>query len=230
MKGRRYRAISLILAVLMLLSVLTLTSCNRKYDEEEVLEAARTLLKEAEVLNKIYYGSGIEYFDSEDEQIGYYRKANPMHLEELGFSTIDELKKKTEQTFSAKYSETVYSTILSSMNDGDGIVSLARYYQAYDEETGQPTHIMVYSKFSLMLKSDIVYDYSTLTVVGSKKEKVEVTVEATLTNSEGQSQKTTISIMLVEEENGWRINNPTYANYNAYMDRYNELQDKDFKK
>ena len=229
MKGNRYRALSLILAVLMLLSVLTLTSCNRKYDEEEVLEAAKKLLKEAEVLNEIYYGSGIEYFDSEEE-IGYYRKANPMHLEELGFSTIDELKKKTEQTFSAKYSETVYSTILSSMTDGDGIVSLARYYQAYDEETNQPTHIMVYSKFSLMLKSDIEYDYSTLTVVGSKKEKVEVTVEATLTNSEGQTQRTTISIMLVEEENGWRINNPTYANYNAYMDRYNELQDKDLKK
>ena len=87
MKGVYNRIVSLALAVLMLFSLLYLTSCNRKYDEEEVVSAAKELLKTAEMLNIVYYGSGIEYFDS-DEEIGYYRKANPQHLEALGFKTV----------------------------------------------------------------------------------------------------------------------------------------------
>ena len=47
-----------------------------------------------------------------------------------------------------------------------------------------------------------------------KKEKVFVTVDATVTGSGGESQHTEIIITLIEEDNGWRIDNPTYANYN----------------
>ena len=141
MKGGRYRIISLLLAVLMILS--TLTSCNRRYDEAEVTEAAKKLLKTAEMLNEVYYGSGIKYFDSE-EKIGlYYCKADTMHLESLGFTTINELKKITEETFSVRYASTIYSTVLTSLKDEKGvIVSPARYHQATDEETGAVTYIL----------------------------------------------------------------------------------------
>ena len=226
MKGGRYRIISLLLAVLMILS--TLTSCNRRYDEAEVTEAAKKLLKTAEMLNEVYYGSGIEYYDNNEEK-GYYRKANDKHLETLGFSTIEELKALTEKTFSKEYSSLLYTTILSPMSDDTSLVSAARYYQVYDEETGEASYIMVYSKFNLMLKDSIEYDYSSLKATGSKKEKVFVTVEATVTREDGKSQKTTVTITLVEEEDGWRIDNPTYANYNEMKDRYDELNNKDFK-
>ena len=43
MKGVYNRIVSLALAVLMLFSLLYLTSCNRKYDEEEVVSAAKEL-------------------------------------------------------------------------------------------------------------------------------------------------------------------------------------------
>ena len=227
MKGAIRRVISLILIVLVLASTLTITSCNRKYDEAEVLEAAERLMKSAETLNFVYYGSGIEYFDS--EQNSRYKIANPAHLKTLGFSTIDELMDMTEKTFSVGYANTVYSTVLYTLRDDDKIVSYARYYQAYDENTNEPTHIMVYSSYPYMLKSSIEYDYSTLRVEGSKKENVNLLIDAKVTNSDGASQITTITISLIEEENGWRIDNPTYANYNAYKDRYDELKDKDFK-
>jgi hypothetical protein len=212
----------------VIVSLLTLSSCNRRYDEEEVVAAAQILLKDAEMLNNVYYGSGIEYYDS-DEEKGYYRKANDNHLEKLGFSTIDELKTLTEKTYSAEYSSILYSTILSPMATDTSIIVPARYYQVYDEESGEPTHIMVYSKFIPMMKDKIEYDYSTLKATGSKKEKVYVTVEATVTREDGKSQKTTVTITLVEEESGWKIDNPTYANYNEYKDRYDELNNKDLK-
>ena len=56
-----------------------------------------------------------------------------------------------------------------------------------------------------------------------------MTVEATVTREDGKSQKTTVTITLVEEDEGWRIDNPTYANYNEAKDRYDELKDKDIK-
>ena len=228
MKNVKDRIISLLLITVTIVSLFTLSSCNRKYDEEEIIEVSKILLKDAEMLNLVYYGSGIEYFDDEDEK-GYYRKANVNHLEELGFSTIDELKKLTDKTFSVGYSSELYSTILSSLATDISIVSPARYYQAYDEETGAPTHIMVYSNFTPMLKDSIVYDYDSLRVEGSKKEKVYVKIDATVTKADGKSQSTTVTVALVEEDDGWRIDNPTYANYNEYKDRYDELNNKDLK-
>ena len=228
MKNVKDRIISLLLITVTIVSLFTLSSCNRKYDEEEIIEVSKILLKDAEMLNIVYYGSGIEYFDDEDEK-GYYRKANVNHLEELGFSTIDELKKLTDKTFSVGYSSELYSTILSSLVTDISIVSPARYYQAYDEETGAPTHIMVYSNFTPMLKDSIVYDYDSLRVEGSKKEKVYVKIDATVTKADGKSQNTTVTVALVEEDDGWRIDNPTYANYNEYKDRYDELNSKDLK-
>ena len=228
MKNVKNRFISLLLVTVTLVSLVTLSSCNRKYDEDKIIEVSKILLKDAEMLNIVYYGSGIEYFDDEDEK-GYYRKANVNHLEELGFSTIDELKKLTDKTFSVGYSSELYSTILSSLATDISIVSPARYYQAYDEETGAPTHIMVYSNFTPMLKDSIVYDYDSLRVEGSKKEKVYVKIDATVTKADGKSQNTTVTVALVEEDDGWRIDNPTYANYNEYKDRYDELNNKDLK-
>ena len=200
---------------------------NREYDEDEVLAAVGPLLREAEFLNFIYYGSGIKYYDSNDTTYGKYREADLAHLEELGFSTIEELKTLTEKTFSASYSELIYSTVLSSMTDGTSIISLARYYQATDAETGAPTHIMVQSKYTVLFKDSIAYDYNSFKVVGSKGEKVYVTVDATVTRADGATQKTTVTITLFEEEYGWRIDNPTYANYNENKDRYDQLKDQD---
>lgn len=229
MKGAFKRVVSLVLSVLMLTSTLMLTACNRKYDEAEVLEAGESLMRRAEVLNFVYYGSGIEYFDN-DDATSRYRVANPEHLKTLGFSTLEELMKMTEDVFSVGYANTVYSTVLSTLRDDATVVSYARYYQAYNEETNEPTEIMVFSSYPYALKGRIEYDYATLRVEGSKKDKVKLLIDATVFNEAGQSQKTTVTISLVEEENGWRISNPTYANYNEYKDRYDELNNKDLDK
>ena len=219
---------SVLLVLILVISLFTLTSCNRRYDEDEVIEATKTLLKEAEMLNKVYYGSGIEWLDSKNDK-GNYRRANQNHLKELGFSSIDELMEVTRKTFSYEYTELLYSTILSPLKDGDYYLAAARYYQAYDEETGEPTEIMVHSTYSPLMKDKTEYDFESIKVGGSKKERVYVKVNATVTNSEGASQTTVLTITLIEENDGWKIDNPTYANYNAYKDIYDELKDKDIK-
>ncbi len=217
------RIISFVIIIATLLSVITMSGCNRTYDEAEVLAAAKELLAGAEILNYVYYGEGIDYFDIEEEGLGYYRRAVPTHLSELGFKTIDELRTMTEAVYSKSYSEHLFSTVLSSQRDGDVIVAMARYYQVYNEETGEPTDIMVYSKYNVIFKDKLEYDYDSLQIKGSKREKVYLTVNATVTNSEGKTQVSSITVTLFEEENGWRIDNPTYANYSEYRDQYNDL-------
>ena len=200
---------------------------NREYDEDEVLAAVGPLLREAELLNFIYYGSGIKYYDSNDTTYGKYREADLAHLEELGFSNLEELAALTEKTFSMSYSEEIYATVLSRVSDGSMSASNARYYQVVDEETGEYTHIMVYSGYNNLFKDSIVYDYDSFVVTGSKGERVYVSVDATVTRADGKTQETTVKIALYEEEDGWRIDNHTYANYNEYKDLYDELKNQD---
>ena len=221
---KRGSSLSKRISILLIFLVLfALVSCNRSYDEAEVIENASRLLKQAEILNEVYYGKGIQYINTGFAD-GYYFEADPMHLNKLGFSTIAELKNKTLETFTEGYSEQIFSTKLSVIEDETGIQAMTRYYQKYDGVSAlDPVCIMVYSNAAVMLKDDIVYDYSTLRVSGVKKQTVYVNVDATVTNSEGKSQKVTIRLDLIEEDFGWRIDNPCYANYNDKLDIYNDL-------
>jgi len=38
-----------------------------------------------------------------------------------------------------------------------------------------------------------------------------------------------IDIQLIEEKDGWRINNHTWANYNSFSDRLEELEKEELK-
>lgn len=216
---RKIRLLSLLLIVFVLLSFV---SCERSYDEEEVIANASRLLREAEVLNEIYYGKGLQYVTTGHID-GYYYEADPVQLYTLGFSTIEELKNKTLKTFSVGYSEQIFKTKLSVIEDETGIQQMTRYYQKYDGvNVLAPVCIMVYSKAPVSLKDEITYDYSSLTVSGVKGQTVYVNVLANVKSGE-KSQTVTIKIALIEEDDGWRIDNPCYANYNESQDKYNDL-------
>lgn len=223
------RAVCLFLTVLTVISsLLTFTSCNRSYDEDEVVSAAEELLRKAEILNNVYYGRGIGYVSGGYEN-GYYKEADLIHLSRLGFETIDDLKNLTRGTFTSSYSEQIFSTKLESIADDDGIREMARYYQHYDIDTVTPICIMVYTAAKVSFTDELSYDYSTLRVTGVKRQTVFVTVTATVTNSDGESQTVDIELDLIEEDYGWRIDNPCYANYNPSLDRYEELEKEDIK-
>ena len=215
----------------MVVGVLSFSSCNRSYNEEEVLASAEELLRRAEMLNLVYYGSGIEYNRVSSLQNGAYYDADVKHLESLGFNTIAELKEITERTFTVEYSIQLYSTILSPLN-ADGVnLGLARYYQRYegDNPYGEPVCIMVYSEFDVLFRDTLTYDYSTLRVKGVKGQTITVSVDATVVNGEGKSQDIVIDMQLIEEKDGFRIDNHTWANYNPYFDRLEELEKEELK-
>lgn len=206
-----------LLSIIMIISLVGLLfSCkDRKYDEAEVKAAAEELIKTSEVLNEVFWGRGIDYIEDANTGNGYYREASYSALKKLGFSTISELEKMTRATFSESYADSALSTTVSSISDEDGVQILARYYQKYTDETyTEPQCIMVYTVAVPLLLDKVEYDYSSLRVTHSKKETVYVEIDCKVTTNEGKSQTKTIEIGLVEEEDGWRIDTPTYATYN----------------
>lgn len=199
------------ITVILVLLLTSFTSCNRSFDEEEVISAAKELLQSAEKLNFIYYGDGIQYYDT-DAAVSIYKEARRTHLDELGFYTVDELIAMTEKTFSDNYSQIMYSSVLDTLRVDDTIVGYKRYYDQTTDD-GE-TIIMVNTAYEPLFKSTIVYDYDSIKAKGSKREKVFLTVNAIVSNADGKSRAiNNITITLVEEEDGWKIDNPVWANY-----------------
>ena len=61
MMRRLLKAVAVLLIIAAL--PLSLISCDRKYDEEEVKAAAKELIAASIPLNDIYYGEGVRYLE-----------------------------------------------------------------------------------------------------------------------------------------------------------------------
>ena len=221
--------IVVIISILLVISSIVIlivknTNKNREYDEQEVLAAAVSLIKKSEKLNELYYGKGILHTQDTSAANGYYYPADTSSLRKFGVSTIKDIENLTRECYTVSLSNNIISTKLSSVSDEDGILAYARYYQKYDTlDTKKEECIMVYINSPVYLTDEIEYDYESLSVSGVKGEEVFVTIKVTVTNSEGKTQTKDLEISLLEEENGWRINSPTYV---KYFDRqeYDDLQ------
>lgn len=209
---------SIVFILIFTLLFTFLVSCDRKYDESEVFTEAEKLLKEASVLNDIYYGQGIDYL-SGGYVNGYYSEASPFHLESLGIATVSDLERRTEEVFSDRYCLNLYDITFGGVYDESGeIIYMSRYYQKYENDvpTGEPECIMVYTKYEPLFTSKVMYDYTTIKVVDVKRETLYLTVEVTVTSEDGNVQDNTLRFSLIEESDGWRLDSSTFVNYNPH--------------
>lgn len=203
----------LISVILVTAAVFSVTSCDRKYNEEEVLEAAKALIEDSKKFNLIYWGEGIPYVRDESSSNGYYYPANPIEVKKMGFETVEELKEITGEVFSESYCKSIFSSALSSYGDEDGIYGLTRYYQKYsDAYMTEPECIMVYSRATVFLTDEVEYLYDTMVVTGSKKETVYVKLSVNVTRDD-KTQTREMKVGLCEEASGWRLDTPTYITY-----------------
>lgn len=216
---------SILLTIVVIIGLILLISHpkNRKYDENEVITAATDLIKKSEKLNDIYYGRGIEYSKDESLANGSYYPADYASANGFGIKTVNDIKNLTLECFTKEYSALIINTKLSSVSDDDGIQGYARYYQKFNALDNSEECIMVHKDAVIYLTDTVIYDYSSLSVSRVKGEEVFVNISATVITEDGKTQTQQIEFSLLEEENGWRINSPTYA---KYFDRqqYEDLQ------
>lgn len=223
----KIKAFLLIIIVILTLNFTVSCTKNRKYDEAEVTLAAKELLKKSEKLNYIYYGYGIEYEMNESEANGAYYRADSLSLERLGIQTVADIENLTYETYTSALSQTVISTKLNggSLDEESTVMNYARYYQKTNALDGSDECIMVYKLAEIYLTDETEYLYDTLRAVGSEGESVLIEVDVKVTNSEGKEQIQTLKFTLLEENNGWRINSPTYVKF-VNREYYEDLQNK----
>lgn len=201
------KLISIILAVSLLIF---LVSCggenNRSYDEAIVKAEAEKLIIRASKLNDVFWGDGIAY-DEEGEANGVYYPADKKYLSALGASTVAEIVVMASEVFSEGYIASIYSSVFSSQSGDFAMAGYARYYQGKDT-------IMVYSKYNPLLTDFVEYITSDIEVLYSKGEIVTVKVPIKVTR-DGAVQSREIKVNLIEEKDGWRIDSPTYAVFDA---------------
>ena len=218
---------SLVILLIFTICLSSLVSCerDREYDEGEVLSVARELIEKSKLLNEIYYGAGIPCTTDASGANGYYYEADIRFLMENGFETLADLRKMTSDVFTEGYCNLIFSTKLSSVVDEDSVQSMSRYYQKYSDREGkEPECIMVYTKAINLLTGDIIYDFTSLKVHDVEGEVVIVSLNASVYNDKGDSQTATLKIRMLEENEGWRIDSPTYKVYNSSLSEYENLQ------
>ena len=220
-KKGKYIAIILVIAAIIAL-IAALSPRDREYDEAVVKAAAIELLTEAAKLNEIYYGNGIDYLDESQHNISIYCEANPASLDKYGITTVDDIKQKTFAVFSSSQCDSMFKGAFSG-SYSQGLSNMSRYYQKYDDKTGEPLCIMVHSEYEQLMIGENVYDFNTLKVTGSKREFVYITIDVNVIYGE-KTQKHTLTIRLLEESAGWRIASTSFASYNELKDLYDELQ------
>ena len=212
-----------LLTIVVIFSVFCTVSCknkdtdkkkDREYNEQEVLNSAVDLIKKSEVLNEIYYGHGIECDTGDiNNSSGYYFPADILSLNKFGIEKFDDIKTLTRACFTEAQSDLMINTVLNSVKDTSGnIINLARYYPAYDTlNPSVETCIMVYSKYNVLLKDEVEYLYDTVRVSDVDGDTIYVEIDVKVKNSKGSIQEKTLKIGLIEENNGFRIDTPTYA-------------------
>ena len=225
MNKRIIRILSVILSSLVIFStVILLGSCggssnitlgngggskqDRKYDEAEVLEAAEALIKKSELLNEIYWGYGIPYVDDVNLSNGSYFPADDGYLAEIGISSLADLDEMTRSVFSGFICQWIKNSVLSSGGSGSNMY-VSRYGESYDE----PKYILVNKYHEVLLKDTVEYDYDSLKVVGTKGDIVKVSIKCKVTNEDNDTVIKTIEVDMIEEDDGWKLDTPTYVVY-----------------
>ncbi len=215
-----FRFLSVVLIIASILSVVSCAERDREYNAEEVAVAAKALIESSELLNEIYYGKGIPYELGSSEGSYKYKPANIIWLDQKGFQTVDELKEMTRKVYTESLCNSIFAAKLGSMQDATGTIeSFARYVQVYEsEDPTLPRHILVDIKAEPIFVCENEYLYDTLKVTHSKGEKVYITVDVVVTrpaengDDAAKTETLTLTLPLIEEENGWRISGYTFLN------------------
>lgn len=205
---QRKRWIALLALALLLVSFVG--CAGDQVEEDEIFPAARALIEESKVLNELYFGEGIPVRGDVALE-GVYAQADRGALQEMGFEGIADIREKTKQVFSPSMCSWLFGRAFSAESTGTG-VSLARYY----EKSDQNNTLMVLTTAEVYLNGAVTYDYSTMKIKGQHRDTVELTLEATVTTEAGLSRKETITVKVIKESDGWRLDSPTYLVYASY--------------
>ncbi len=204
----RKRILTLTIALVIALSVASMSSCSGKAPElDNVKDRFVYLIEGSKELNVLFFGSGLPVYERESllaERRGVYyndRMTSYNHvMENARYISIEDMKYQAERIYSSEYVAGIYESAFDGIMTG----TAQAYLRFYDngEWLYQNVNAM---DFEL---SERIYDYSTMKIVKpSNAEYVNVEIESyTLKDS----KRKVISLSFVYENGNWYLDSPTY--------------------
>ena len=192
------RIISLIIA-LVLCSALLISCGDAGYTEDEIKNTAKELIEASLELNEIYFGEGLPVSDESSVGSALYAPVTG----ECKYHSTSEIKAATEKVFTGDYCKILFQRGFegTSLESSEEKVVYARYIDDFD---GRLTARRDLKETSLT--TGRTYDYDSIKVEKMKKTEAVISVQSQV---DGKADLI-ITLTLKLEENGWRLDTPTY--------------------
>ncbi len=205
--------IKLSAAALIVALAALITGCGGEtYNEEELKIEAAKLIEASIDINEICFGRGLPADFSATENGGEYKAGSAVYApvdESSPYKSVADLKNGILKVYSQNYSSTLFVLLFEgvSVSAGSGNeegpkqnVVYARYMDGYE---GLEALLMNPED---LLTLDRLYDTDKINVLSQKKGVVEISVPSYV-NEEYDKD---VTFTLVYEQNGWRLDTPTY--------------------
>lgn len=215
-KSRRAaRTVTAVLALCLL--VLPLVACSRPPELDSVRTEFEHLITASEEVNDLLWGEGLAYYDTDSdfakehglyetnlETLGNYRYVTREAL--ASYPSVDDIRAAAEKVYSEAFLSGVSTSLFEGnliTNGGVSVISHARY-----AEIGQDLCIQVGwdSRFEYHART---YDFSTMKIQKKLSGTDIVTVTIDSTRKDGSDPRT-MTLRFVAEDDGWRLDSPTY--------------------
>lgn len=144
------------------------------------------------------------FYDNEDPYDYDYVRTD------VGYLTIEDIKKAAARVYSAEYLEAIYLTMFdgaAGVTEGSQILS-ARYMEYTDPDTGE-VWLMKSNTFDPLVTEKRLYDFSTAKMVRPKNGKF-VTIEIESYLESAPESRLTIKLGLRLQNGEWMLDSATY--------------------
>lgn len=202
------RVLALLLALLLLLSPLTLGSCTSSPPElYQIYDIVVELVESSYAANDLLYGYGLPVIAIESRwaELNYVYQASDAAefeyvLEFSPYLSTSAIKDTLESVYSEELLQSYYESLFDGFVVG-GQVFRPRYYETedwlYQDVDHQP-----------LVTWQRIYDYSTMEIVRpSRGDYVSVTID---THLEGDDTILPVTLAIVWQNGAWRLDSPTY--------------------
>lgn len=203
------RIIAVVSAIFLVLTMAA--SCGVDYTDEEIINEAKALIEASFEINEIFFGKGLPVSAEDSEEAKNFAAENGLELENVqylpvtadsAYTSIDDIKEITAKVYSSSYCEYLYSMAFEGYSTDDGTAAV--YAKYMEDENGTLTARIDLAENELPERT---YDFDTVKVTEKKEDRVSVKMDSYL---DGEKEENSVTFTLVKEEDGWRLDTPTY--------------------
>lgn len=171
---------------------------------EEVYDAAVDLIERSYAVNDILFGYGLPVW----KQGSSYAEVMSVYMGQIQYetttpysipSTADRIRTMLSSVYSSSYVESLTATLF----DGYAYEEGAMAAQLKEDSKG----LHQYKHYTPLVTWQRIYDYSTMRVVGGDERTAILEIDSHLEN---EQTVLTVELVLVLEDDGWRLDTPTY--------------------